>query len=305
MNNIKVVFMGTPEFALPTLKLLIKKTNVVLVVSKKDAYVGRKKILTPSVVKKLALEHNISVFTPDNIKKDYKKIIECKPDLIITCAYGKIIPKPLLDYPKYGCINIHASLLPKYRGCDPIRWVLINGEEYTGITLMYMNEFMDKGDIISFKKYLIKEEDDIYSLTKKLSEMGAVLLEENLENIITNNCQRIKQNNNLATYAPMINREMEELDFNNRGKDIINKIRAFSPNPLTKTTIFKEEVKIVKAHFNKGQSQVNKIYLDKKNLGIGAKDGIIYLDIIKPIGKKIMLIQSYLNGRKDFINEKR
>ena len=142
----KIVYMGTPDFSLEPLKVLMEQMSVVLVVSKPDAIVGRKKVLTSSPVKKLAMENDIPVFTPESIKKDYQSIIDAQPDLIVTCAYGKIIPKELIDYPKYGCVNIHASLLPKYRGSAPIQWALINGESETGITLMYMDEFMDTLD---------------------------------------------------------------------------------------------------------------------------------------------------------------
>ena len=129
MKDIRVVFMGTPDFSIEPLKVLIEKTNVVLVVTKPDACVGRKKILSPSPVKELAISKNIPVFTPNSIKKEYQTIIDAKPDMIVTCAYGKIIPKVLIDYPKYGCINIHASLLPKYRGAAPIQWAMINVED--------------------------------------------------------------------------------------------------------------------------------------------------------------------------------
>lgn len=298
MKNVRVVYMGTPEFSLKPLKVLIDKMNVVGVVTKPDAYVGRKKVLTKSPVRVLAEEHNIPVLTPQSIKTDYQSIIDLEPDMIVTCAYGKIIPKALIDYPKFGCINIHASLLPKYRGAAPIQWALINGEEETGITLMYMDEFMDTGDIIDSIGYKIKEEDDIETLHKELSSLGAIILDNNLENLISGNVKRIKQNDEEATIAKMIDREMEELNFCDEGKHIINKIRAFSPYPLTKTTLFNEEVKIVKAHFVKCGSEVNKVYQDKDSLGIGVVDGIIYIDIIKPIGKNIMPIKNYLNGKR-------
>jgi len=301
MKDIRVVFMGTPDFSLAPLKVLIEKTNVVLVVTKPDAIVGRKKVLTPSPVKELAIENNIPVITPESIKKDYQSVIDAKPDLIVTCAYGKIIPKVLIDYPKYGCVNIHASILPKYRGAAPIQWALINGEEETGITLMYMDEFMDTGDIIDVSRYKIQDEDDIGTLHDKLSILGSELLDKNLENLISLNVKRIKQNDEEATYAKMIEREMEELNFQDNGKNIINKIRAFSPWPLTKTIIFEEEVKIIKAHFEKEKSVVNKIYVDKNKLGIGCVDGIIYFDIIKPIGKREMDIKNYLNGKKGLL----
>jgi len=299
MMDIRVVYMGTPDFSLEPLKVLIEKCNVVLVVTKPDALVGRKKVLTPSPVKKLAMENNIPVYTPCSIKKDYQEVIDYKPDIIVTCAYGKIIPKELIDYPKYGCVNIHASLLPKYRGAAPIQWALLNGEEETGITLMYMDEFMDTGDIIDKVIYKIEDNDDIGTLHDKLSKIGSNLLDKNLEYLVSGNVKREKQNDEEATYAPMIEREMEELNFNHNGKDVLNKIRAFSPWPLSKTSINGEEVKIVKAHFVEKNSVINKIYADKNNLGIGCNDGIIYFDIIKPIGKKEMDIKNYLNGKKE------
>ena len=297
--------MGTPDFALAPLQLLIDKTNVVLVVTKPDAVVGRKKVLTSSPIKKLALENNILVFTPESIKKDYQLIIDQKPDIIVTCAYGKIIPKVLIDYPKYGCVNIHASLLPKYRGAAPIQWALINGEEKTGVTLMYMDEFMDTGDIIDKIEYHIKDTDDIETLHNKLSILGKELLENNLTNLITGNINRIKQDEMMATYAPMITREMEDINFNDTCQKIYNKIRAFSPWPLVKIRIKDEEIKIVKAHYKLEKSDINKIYIDKNNLGIGALDGIIYLDIIKPVGKSEMNIKSYLNGKGKLLDGER
>lgn len=299
MKDKRVVFMGTPDFSLEPLKVLTENTNVVLVVTKPDALVGRKKVLTPSPVKKYAEDLGIEVFTPDSIKKDYQKVIDAKPDLIVTCAYGKIIPKILIDYPKYGCVNIHASLLPKYRGAAPIQWALLNGEKETGITLMYMDEFMDTGDIIKKAKYTIKDTDDIGTLHDELSKIGGTLLRENLEYLFSGNVERIKQNDEEATYAKMIEREMEELDFNDSVINIHNKIRAFSPWPLTKTKINTEEIKIIKAHYTNESSVVNKLYVSKDQLGIGAQDGIIYLDIIKPIGKKEMDIKNYLNGKKE------
>lgn len=303
MKETRVVFMGTPDFAIEPLRLLIDKTDVVLVVTKKDAIVGRKKELTPSPVKKAALSNSIPVFTPDSIKKEYEEVLKYKPDLIVTCAYGKIIPKELLDYPKCGCINIHASLLPKYRGAAPIQWALLNGDEVTGVTLMYMDEEMDTGDIIAAESIIISEDDNIESLHDKLSILGTNLLDRNLANIINKKVKRIKQDNDLATYAKMITREMEELDFNKKVKDVYNKIRAFSPWPLTKTTILNEEIKIIKSHYEVKNSIVNKLYVSKNSLGIGCLDGIIYFDIIKPVGKKEMNIKEFINGKKELKNE--
>ena len=149
---IKTVFMGTPEFAVPILDTLIKNTEVVLVVTQPDKYVGRKKVLTYSPIKNLALEHNIPVFQPVRIKVDYETIKEYHPDLIVTCAYGQIVPKEVLDIPRLGCINVHASLLPKYRGGAPIHHAIMDGETKSGITIMYMDIGMDTGDMIVKKE---------------------------------------------------------------------------------------------------------------------------------------------------------
>ncbi len=296
MALIRVVFMGTPDFAVNPLKALIDKVNVVLVVTKKDAEVGRKKILTKSPVKAWAMEHNIPVLTPDKLKLEYQEILDYKPDLIVTCAYGKILPKEILAYPRLGCINIHASILPKYRGSAPIQWALLNGEDTTGVTLMYMDEGMDTGDIIATSKYVINSNDDVGILHDKLSEIGSKLLIDNLDDIINGQAKRIKQDEDAASYAPMIERDMEELNFNDKVVNIYNKIRAFSPWPLAKTTINGIEVKIIKAHYQHTKSEINKLYMDKNSLGIGCVDGIIYFDIVKPSGKKEMPIKNYLNG---------
>ena len=166
---IKTVFMGTPEFAVPILDTLIKNTEVVLVVTQPDKYVGRKKVLTYSPIKNLALEHNIPVFQPVRIKVDYATIKEYHPDLIVTCAYGQIVPKEVLDIPRLGCINVHASLLPKYRGGAPIHHAIMNGETKSGITIMYMDVGMDTGDMIVKKEIPIEEHDTLGSLSDKRS----------------------------------------------------------------------------------------------------------------------------------------
>ena len=297
MKKVKTIFMGTPEFAIPALKTLLKLSDVVCVVTKPDALVGRKKVLTPSPIKKLAIKENIPVLTPVKLKEEYQSILDYEPELIVTCAYGKIVPKVILDYPKYGCINIHASILPKYRGSAPMQWAIANGEKETGITLMYMDEKMDTGDIIDIEKIPILDDDDLGSIHDKMSLLGSSILEKNFSNIINNNISRVKQDDTKATLAPMITREMELLDFNDYGKNIINKIRAFSPYPLTRTMINNEEVKIVKAKFiRKENTNIGKLIITKNDLGIECLDGIIYLEIIKPVGKKEMPIKSFLNG---------
>lgn len=297
MKDLKVVFMGTPEFAVPVLNKLIENTNVVLVVTQPDAYVGRKKILTPSPIKQVALNNNIEVFTPNKIKEDYQKIIDVNPDIIITCAYGQIIPKILLDLPKHKCINVHASLLPKYRGGAPIHASIINGDKETGITIMYMAEGMDDGNIIKQEKITIEETDNINTLSDKLSILGANLLIKTLPSILNNTCANIKQDEDKVTFAYIIKRKDEILDFNNTYKNIHNKIRAlYNRSYFIMNNI---EYKVVNARFEPKKSEIGKInHIYKDGFGIGCIDGEIVITEFIPSGKKQMLTSSYLNGIK-------
>ena len=305
MKNKNVVFMGTPDFAVPVLKMLIEKTNVIMVVTKPDKRVGRNKELTFSPVKKVALENNIPVFQPIKIKNDYEKLTEGKIDLIVTCAYGQIIPKEVLNLPKYGCINVHASILPKYRGSAPIQWAIINGDKETGVTIMYMDEGMDTGDIISISKMAITSDDNVGTMHDKLSILGAQTLEKELKSIFDGSVIRIKQGDNW-TLAPMIKREDEHLNFNDYGENIINRIRAFNPWPLANTLIDNKEIKIIEAEFkNEKIDKVGSIIIDKEKMGISCLDGIVYLKKVKPFGKKEMSIESFLNGinKKEYIKK--
>ena len=181
MDKLKVVFMGTPLFSVNVLNALADNYDVVLVVTTPDAYVGRKKILTPCPVKRRAIELGIPVISPVKVSVDYEDIVNVKPDVIITCAYGQIVSKDILDIPKYGCINIHASLLPKYRGGAPIHYALINGEEETGVTLMYMDEGMDTGDMLVSERIKIEDNDNIEILSDKLSVLGFKMIVNYLE----------------------------------------------------------------------------------------------------------------------------
>ena len=247
MKNLKVVFMGTPDFAVPVLKMLIENTDVVLVVTQPDALVGRKKVLTPSPVRLIADANNIPVKTPEKIRNEYEEILNYHPDIIITCAYGQIIPKVVLDYPEYGCINVHASLLPKYRGASPISKCIYNGETKTGITIMYMDEGIDTGNIIHAREIEIAENDTLGTLSEKLSHLGAKLLLDTLPKIIEGENFDIPQDNEEATYVGLIKREDERLDFNRTRKEIINHIRSLNPSPLANTIINGEEWKIIEA----------------------------------------------------------
>lgn len=309
MNNIKIVFMGTPDFACNVLQSLIdNEYNVSLVVSQPDKYVGRKHILTNTPVKQLAIDNNIEVFQPEKIRSDYQKIVDINPDLIITCAYGQIIPEELINLPRLGCINVHASLLPKYRGGAPIHWAKINGEEKTGVTIMYMDKNMDSGDIISQEELVINNEDTTESLFDKLSILGANLLIETLPSILENNNDRIKQDETLVSYAYNIKREDERINFDDYGVNIINKIRGLYSWPLANMEIDGIEYKILNAEFE--EKKINSVStivdIDKNKFGISCKDGVIYITDIKPFGKKAMDIKSFLNGinKEDYKNRK-
>lgn len=298
MENIKIIFMGTPDFSVPVLTALINNYNVIGVVTKKDAPIGRHHELKPSPIKVLAEKHNIKVFQPTKIKHEYQDILDMNPDMIVTCAYGQIIPKEILDFPKYGCINVHASLLPKNRGGAPIHRAIINGEEEAGITIMYMAEGMDDGDIITTSSLKIEEYDNVGTLHDKLSTIGAKLIIDTIPNIVNGNINRIKQNDEEATYAYTIKKEDEYIDFNNSTKDVYNKIRGLYPFPIGYTILDNKIIKICEAKIGSSKSktpgEVISIYND--GIGISTSDGEVILTKIKPEGKKEMLVSAYLNG---------
>ena len=289
--------MGTPDFAVPILETLIQNTKVVLVVSQPDKKVGRKQILTKTPIHEVADKYGIPVFQPEKIKNDYERILEVKPDIIITCAYGQIIPKVLLDLPRLGCINVHASLLPKLRGGAPLHHAIIDGLDKTGVTIMYMDEAMDTGDIISTISYDIKSSDTTEDIHDTLRELGAKLLIDTLPSIATGTNRRIKQNETEATYGYNITREEEHIDFNKSGVLIDRLVRGLYSWPLANTIIGDTEYKIVAGYFVKGKGNPGMISdISKKVLGIGCLDGTYYVTKIKPAGKKIMDIKDFLNG---------
>lgn len=295
----RVVFMGTPDFAVPVLEGLIENYDVVGVVSQPDKEVGRKRILTPTEVKKVALEHNILVFQPKKIREDYKDILKLEPDIIITCAYGQIIPKEVLDYPRLGCINVHGSLLPKYRGGAPIHHAIINGEKETGITVMYMDVKMDSGDIISQRAIKIDENDTVGSLWDKLSLLGRDLLLDTLPSIINGTNKRIKQNEEDVTFGFNIKREEEHLDFSKSSMEIFNHIRGLSPIPGAYGILDDKEMKIYSSvisakKYNGTYGEI--VDITKEGIVVKTLDCAIIIKRIKPFGKKEMDAFSYVNG---------
>ena len=295
----KIVFMGTPDFSVPVLQGLIDNYDVIGVVTQPDKEVGRKQELVYSPIKKLALEHGIKVLQPAKIRVDYQDVIDLHPDIIITCAYGQIIPKEILDCPKYGCVNVHASLLPKYRGGAPIHRAIINGEKETGITIMYMDVGMDSGDIIKQRSIAIGENDSVGDLHDALSTMGRDLLLETLPSILDGTNERIKQDDSKVTLASIIKREDEVIDFNDTTVNVHNKIRGLSPFPCSYAVLDGKIVKVYKAEIGDSKTsgtpgEIIKTYKD--GIGIKTGDGEIIIKELKVEGKKQMTAADFLNG---------
>ena len=299
MKDKRVVFMGTPEFSVPVLEMLIENTNVVLVVTQPDKEVGRHHELKATPIKECALKHNIEVYQPNKIRNEYEYILEKSPDIIITCAYGQIIPSVLLDTPKYKAINVHASLLPKLRGGSPLHKCIIDGYKETGITIMYMAPGMDDGDIITQRSIEIKDTDNVGIIHDELSIMGRDLLLETLPNIFSSNITRTKQNPNEVTYAYNIKREEEKIDFNKTAREVFNKIRGMYPFPVAYTTLNGEVIKICESVI--GNSFKGKpgeiIETSKEGISVMCKDKNIIITRLKPSGKKEMSAKDYLNGK--------
>ena len=298
MKNLKVIFMGTPEFSVNILNSLIENTNVVGVVTQPDKKIGRKQIIKFSPVKDLAVKNNIKVYQPIKIKDFYETLKNIDFDIIITCAYGQIVPKNILDLPELGCINVHASLLPDLRGGAPIHHAIIDGYDKTGVTIMYMNEFLDSGNIISSREIKITDNMNTGILHDKLSVIGSELLIDTLPKIIDHTNFSIKQDDEMATYAPIIKREDEHLDFTKTGREIFNKVRGLYPFPKAYLILNNEEMKICECKFIKKDLDRCSIIesVTKNSINISCIDGIIEITRIKPFGKKEMNVLDYLNG---------
>ncbi len=308
MNDIKIVFMGTPVFPVPLLKALIDNYNVSLVVTQPDKIVGRKKEIVFSPVKKIAQEYGIEVFQPNKIKEDFEIIQKINPDLIITCAFGQILPKELLVIPRLGSINVHVSLLPKLRGGAPIHRAILEGYKKTGVTIMYMNEKMDEGDIIAQKEMDILADWNVGILHDKMQIVAKELLLETLPKIINGTNLRHPQNHDDATYAPNITREDEKINFNKNSVEVYNKIRGLNPWPLANFNFNNQEFKVLESYYELKNINIKPgiiVDLKKDAIGISCNDGIIYLTKIKPFGKKEMKVLDYLNGikKEDLLNK--
>lgn len=305
MKDKRIIFMGTPLIAKEVLATLIDHFNVVAVVTQPDKKVGRKKKLTASSVKELALSYKIPVIQPINIKDEYEEILNFKPDLIVTCAYGQILPKTLLDYPLYGAINAHASLLPKYRGGAPIERAIMNGDSKTGITIMYMTEEMDAGDIITYKETNIEITDNKETLTNKLATLASSLLKETIPKIFRKENDSIKQNINEVTYAPIIKKEEEFLDFNFDNHKVFNHARSLDPNPSVYAYLNGRRFKLYNAHLGNKKARAGEIVEISNGLEIACLNGSVCFTYLQEEGKNKILAKAYFKGRKkeDYIGK--
>ena len=301
--------MGTPEFAVPILKGLIENYKVRAIVTQPDKPVGRDGNLSISPIKQVGIDNTILVLQPVKIANEIEVIKEMEPDLIITCAYGQILPQELLDIPRLGCINVHASLLPKLRGGAPLHHCIIDGYDKTGVTIMYMDEAMDSGDIISQKETPITDQDTMESIHDRLRVMGRDLILETLPSILNGTATRMKQNEDEVTYAYNIKREEEYLDFTKTSRELFNQIRGLSPIPGSSCTIGDKDFKVYMARIEKVDTSKKipgeVLHIYKDGIGIATKDYEIVFTDIKPSGKRRMLASSYVNGihKEDFIGK--
>ncbi|MBO4537457.1 MAG: methionyl-tRNA formyltransferase [Erysipelotrichaceae bacterium] len=295
----RIVFMGTPVFGREILRALVENGyNVVGVVTQPDKLTGRKQTVTFSEVKQYALEKGIAVLQPVKIRHEYHEVIDLKPDLIITCAYGQIIPDELLAAPPLGCINVHASLLPKLRGGAPIQHAIIDGYEKTGITIMEMASRMDAGAIISQCEVEIGEQEHYGSLHDRLITAAQKLLLDTMDSVLNHSYVPIEQNEDEVTYGYNISREEERIDFTRNYQQVFDQIRGLSPQPCAYTVIAGKKVKIcsVRKSDLTCERENGTIVFFEKGLGLVVDHRIIVIDTLQPEGKAVMSCKDCRNG---------
>ncbi|MDQ6596910.1 methionyl-tRNA formyltransferase [Bacillus salipaludis] len=299
----KIVFMGTPDFSVPVLRRIIDDGyEVIGVVTQPDRPVGRKKVLTPPPVKVEALKHKIPVYQPERIreKEELEKILALEPDLIVTAAFGQILPKALLEAPSLGCINVHASLLPELRGGAPIHYAIIQGKKKTGITIMYMVEKLDAGDILTQVEVPITDEDNVGTLHDKLSKAGADLLSETIPKLLADNLTPIPQEDAAASFASNIKREQEKIDWGKTGEEIYNHIRGLNPWPVAFTLMNGQVLKIWEAEKVSGtKSEIPGLIVGIEPDGLVVSTGnktAIKITELQPSGKTKMTGKDFLRG---------
>ena len=297
----RVIFMGTPDFAVPTLEALIEKHEVLAVVTQPDKPKGRGKKMVFPVVKEKALEHNITVYQPQKVKTpEFVEILkEYQPDIMVVVAFGQILSEEILNIPQYGCINVHGSILPQYRGAAPIQWSIINGEEFGGVTTMYMAKGLDSGDMILKAEEKIKPDDTYGSLYDRLSVIGADLLIKTLDLIENGEVKRIPQNDDEATFAPMIKPELEHINWNGKNTDIVNLIKGLNPQPVAYTMLNDEKLKIwfaetIDGDYNGEPGTI--VDVRKRDFVVMTAEGAVAVKEVQAQGGKRMSADAYMRG---------
>ena len=294
-----VVFMGTPDFAVPSLENIAKVHNVQAVFTQPDKPVGRKMILTPPDVKVCAEKLGIPVYQPVKLKDSdsYEIIKELNPDVIVVVAYGQILPENILNIPKYGCINVHGSLLPKYRGAAPIQWSVLNGDKVTGVTTMYMEKGLDTGDILETKEYEIGINDTAGEVFDTLAEMGGKLILDTLEKAEKGQLHPIKQDDSKSSYAKMLDKSMCNIDFSKSNLQVHNQVRGLSPWPVASTKLNGKVLKIFETRLAEGKGKPGEI-LNTNPLTIACGEGAVVVNTVQLQGKKRMDSKAFLQGHK-------
>ncbi|MBT2292057.1 methionyl-tRNA formyltransferase [Paenibacillus albidus] len=300
----RIVFMGTPAFAVPSLQMLVEEGyNVVAVVSQPDRPQGRKKTLMPSPVKEAALALGLPVFQPERLRRPeaVTELAAYNPDLIITAAYGQILPKAVLDLPQNGCVNVHGSLLPKYRGGAPIQRCIINGEKVTGVTLMYMAEGLDTGDMISRVEVPIEETDTSGTLFDKLSLAGRDLLKAQMPNLLSGRVQATPQNDSEASYAPNLSRDDERIVWSAESREIYNRIRGLVPFSGAFTLWNGETFKVWASELPRSGTAGPELpgtvlAVNESGVEVRTGDGSLLLTTVQPAGKKAMSAADFSRG---------
>ena len=298
----KIVFMGTPEFAVPCLQKIIDEGHEVLaVVTQPDKPKGRGKKLAMPPVKELALKYNIDVYQPVKAREEsfVEKLKEINPELIVVVAFGQILPKSILDIPKFGCVNVHASLLPKYRGAAPLNWVIINGEEKTGVTTMYMDVGLDTGDMILKSEIPLDDEITAGELHDKMMVQGAEVLKDTIDLISKGEAPREKQNDEETCYSPIMDKSLGNIDWSKSATDIHNLIRGVNPWPSAYTTYDKQTMKIWKTKVLDKWSEKTPgtiLSVDKNGIEVSTGDKVLQISEIQMSGKKRMIVSEYIKG---------
>jgi methionyl-tRNA formyltransferase len=304
---LRIVFAGTPDFAARHLAALIDSHHeVIAVYSQPDRPAGRGKKLKASEVKELALQHDIPVYQPENFKSDEAKaeLAALNADVMVVVAYGLLLPKAVLDLPKYGCLNVHGSILPRWRGAAPIQRALWAGDEETGVTIMQMDVGLDTGDMLHIARCPILASDTSASLYEKLANIGPAALLETLDFVANNQLQPVKQDDATANYAKKLSKEEALVDWTLSAQQLERNIRAFNPWPVVHTTMHGHPVKLWQADVVAGSGEPGTILrVDKQGIVVAAGEQALCITQLQPEGKKPMSVQDFLNGRADWVEQ--